>query len=474
MESDNNDGLKRSARHATQLVKWLLIDWKEGKNIDHHNQQSEFNIFTKSFLSLPLDYYRHMRLELHVKGDERGGTREDACQIIKLILLHHLSEDGERPSLVMIEELLQMPKAVEEFDIWSTRIPVEVQEGIKKNALARQAEIANRQRQDAIAKAAGGNTNPNLATIQPGMMMNAGDQDAYDQMLLEDSENQDDDEKKGDDGDQGGKGGNIDDEKDDDSYYDPDENDALAAIRRRQKQARKEAEQALYHSKDGKKGNKSSMISATRWEDSKVAREQAARAAAAARAGQHDTVRDSQDAAAELLEREEEKAKVLGRDPLGILNFEDYDLRIIERKHAEQIEQALQEINEEIQKAENVNNDELLRKAILQKESLETLVERMGGIEAMEQQTTSITNSTTNSVGGTSQSNNTNNNNNNRASILPTNPKFDPILFLTLLHRKTPYSTLLQSLDRLSCTYNNNYCLLYHIFFVGVITRKRL
>jgi hypothetical protein len=116
-----------------------LIDWKENGKSNHDN---EFNIFAKAFLSLTVDYYRHMRLDLHVKGDERGGTREDACQIIKLILSHHLSEDRERPSLLMIEELLHMPKAVEEFDIWSIRLPVEVQDVIKKNALTRQAELA--------------------------------------------------------------------------------------------------------------------------------------------------------------------------------------------------------------------------------------------------------------------------------------------------------------------------------------------
>ena len=34
----------------------------------------------------------------------------------------------------------------------------------------------------------------------------------------------------------------------------------------------------------------------------------------------HDTVRDSQEAAMEMAERENEKAKVLRRDPLGLLS----------------------------------------------------------------------------------------------------------------------------------------------------------
>lgn len=257
------------------------------------------------------------------------------------------------------------------------------------------------------------------------MLPGGGDVD-YDGLLLDESENEDDDKGKGGGGDDDDNKGKADDDNDDDSYYDPDENDVMAAIRRRQKKARKEAEQAI--AKD-KKATKNSMFTATRWEDSQVSREQAARAASAARAGQHDTVRDSQDAAAEAAEREEEKARLFGRDPLGLLNFEDYDLRRIEKNQAEQMEQALQEINEEIQKTESVGNDELVKKATSQKESLEQLIDRMGGIEAMENALTA------------------------RASILPTNPKFDPILFLTLLHRKTPYNTLIQSLDRLSRKY---------------------
>jgi Exocyst complex component Sec5 len=457
MPSDSGEGLKRSARHATNLVKWLLQDWKEGKNST--NTDSDLNVFSKAFLALPVDYYRHMRLDLHVTGDERGGTREDACRIIVLILMKHLSEDGERHQFVMVEELLSTPQAQQAYDLWSARnISVQQQEMIKKNALSRQAEIANRQRQDAMAKSTGG--------VGGGQVGGSGDQD-YDGLLLDDSENNNDDDDNNNNNNTRNKSGDdIDnkisqeDDKDDDSYYDPDENDVMAAIRRRQKKARKEAEAMA--GKDGKSKGKggSNAAAATRWEDSQVSREQAARAASAAarRSGQHDTVRDSQDAAAEAAERQEEKSKLMGRDPLGILNFEDYDLRRIELKQAEQIEQALQEINEEIQKAENTGNEEILKKAVLQKESLEALVERMGGIEAMEVAVAVTTGTKGTGDGGvtTSLSGPTMtpmSSNQVRASILPTNPKFDPILFLTLLHRKTPYTTLIQSLDRLSRTY---------------------
>ena len=69
---------------------------------------------------------------------------------------------------------------------------------------------------------------------------------------------------------------------------------------------------------------------------------------------------------------------------------------------------------------------ELTRKAAAQKESLEALVERMGGLESMEDPSRA------------------------NCSLLSSNSKFDPILFLTLVHRKTSYDALMGSMGRLS------------------------
>jgi hypothetical protein len=65
-----------------------------------------------------------------------------------------------------------------------------------------------------------------------------------------------------------------------------------------------------------------------------------------------------------------------------------------------------------------------MKKTIYQKESLEQLVDKMGGLETMES--------------------------NPKASILPTNSRFNSLLFLTLLHRKTSYKELMKSMERLS------------------------
>jgi hypothetical protein len=396
---ENEGKLKRSARHAVNLLKWLLMDWKEA-----NHKKGDLNQFAQSFLSLPAHYYHHMQLDIHVIGDDRGGAKEDSCQIIVFILTQHLSEDSEGPQPLSLEEVLSNPKAQQEFEIWSARhTSASVQDQIKKNAAARQGELALQQRQDALAsKAMGGIT------------------DDYE--AADDSENSASD-----------RADDVPDEPMANDGYGDDEGDVMAAFRKRKKAITKDLKDAMTRGDlEARHGV------AVRWEDSQLAREQRARAASAARAGAgaHETVRDSQEAAAELAEREEGKAKVLGKDPLGLAakGKVAFDLQAIEKAQAEQIEQGLYEFQEEYQKAEGTGDEKLAKAVAAQKESLEALVERCGGIEAME------------------------NTANLKRSVLPTNQNFDPILFLTLVHRATSYDILVESMGRLT----SKFVLCYH------------
>jgi hypothetical protein len=386
---DNEGKLKRSARHAVNLVKWLLMDWKETDQ-----KKGNLNQFAESFLSLPAHHYHHMQLDIHVIGDDRGGAKEDSCQIIVFILTQHLAEDGEGPQPLSLEEVLSNPKAQQEFEIWSARhTSASVQDQIKKNAAARQSELTLQQRQDAAASKAMG-------------------------VITDDYEAADDSDHSASD-----RGDDVPDEQTVNDGYGDDEGDVMAAFRKRKKAITKDLKDAMTRGEiEARHGV------AVRWEDSELAREQRARAASAARAGVHETVRDSQEAAAELAEREEGKAKVLGKDPLGLAAKEKaaFDLQTIEKAQAEQIEQALYEFQEEYQKAEGTGDEKISKAVAAQKESLEALVERCGGIEAME------------------------NTANLKRSVLPTNQNFDPILFLTLVHRMTGYDILIESMGRLT------------------------
>lgn len=258
-------------------------------------------------------------------------------------------------------------------------------EKIKQNSAAREGEIAVQQRQDALSK-----------------------DDFYDVDGV--GHGRDDDDEEG---------------ADESESSAADADDVVAAMRKRRKEAAKEMKSAM--EKEGMKTN----VVAVRWEDSQLAREQAARAAMAGKTGQHDTVRDSQEAAKEEFEREEEKSKNLARDPLGVIKSEDFNLRDVDKSQAELFEQAQLEIQEELQKAEAAGDEARVAKIAQQKESLETLIDRMGGIEAMENATSL------------------------KYSVLPTSPKFDPRLFLTLVHREADYNVMTDSIDRLSSKTEN-------------------
>jgi hypothetical protein len=437
--SDDHDAsLKRSARHATNLLKWLLLDWREGKN-----ETSNRNLFCRSFLSLEVRHYQHMQLDLHCIGEgDRGGAKEDAMHILVLVLTSHTSEDGEASRPLMVEDLLRSAKAQQEFELWTARnAPAAAQEAIKRNAAARQGELALQQRQDALASKAHGASgvdawgggDDEAGGGGGGGGGGAGGHDASDRDKDDGSDNA------------GHTDRYLDGDDDPDYYgaagdYDPD--DVVAAMRKRNRQVRRQVRLA-----EGREGGGPSSSGraggggapgparriATRWEDCQVAREQRARAAAAAQArarqNLHETVRDSQQAAHELLEREEERAKVLGKDPLGIIarTSDEFDLSTVESSQAQLMERALAELQEEAQKAESSSgNDRLVKKAMGKKESIEALVARLGGLEAMENASTL------------------------QLSVLPTSPNFDPLLFLTLVHRKTKFETLKGSMDKLS------------------------
>lgn len=238
--------------------------------------------------------------------------------------------------LVMITILL--PSACFSFlfsPVWLPRHTTAAQRDmIKKNATARESEIAVQSRQENLSK-----------------------EDYYD----DGGHGHDDD-------------GDDMNEESESSAADAD--DVVATMRKRRKETAKEIKSAM------EKGEISATnVVATRWEDSQLAREQAARAAMAGKTGQHDTVRDSQEAAKEEFEREEEKYKNLARDPLGIIKSDDFNLRDIDKSQAELFEQAQLEIQEELQKAEAAGDEAIVAKMAQQKESLETLIDRMGGIE---------------------------------------------------------------------------------------------
>jgi hypothetical protein len=375
--------LKRSARHAMNLLKFLVCDF-----VEDGQGAGVLNLFAQGFCSFPVDKYRYMSLDLHLIGDQRGGAKEDACSVMVLLLTKHMTEDGETLSPLAKEDLLASQQAQKAFELWVQQHATKQQRELIKNNAQKRKEAVVVERDDVLAA--------------DGLVNEEDD--------LEESE------------------------EDDAGAYD--EDDALAGLKRRKKNAKKEMLEATHA------GELERMSGpAMRWEDSQLYREQRARFAAHQRMQEggeyHDTVRDSQEAAAEMVEREEEKSKVLRRDPLG-LKGTDFDLRTLETNQVDFLEQALLELQEELRKAEAGGEDDQALRA--KKESLEMILDRIVGVAGADAH-----------LAGTGK------------SILPTNPDFDPILFLTLVHRRASYEELVGSMNRLSSKYlaHNSICFIH-------------
>lgn len=359
--------LKRSARHVMSLLKFLVIDFVEEGETSHG-----LNLFAHAFCSFPFDNYRHMSLDLHLIGDQRGGAQEDACEVMVLLLTKHLQEDGETPSPLSKKDLLVSPQAQQAFDLWVAQHATKSQQSAIKSNAKKRRELEG--------------VSPSRKSSSLNKSSNDGDSDGSD------------------------GGGGL---------------PRQRGIKKESKNRRLES--TLTEEFTGP---------AIRWEDSLVYREQQARLVAQERlqGGNndtvHDNVRESQKAAADLAEREEEKNKFLRRDPLG-LHGTDFDLKAVEAEQVDRLEVALLEFQEELYKMEPSEEEDHALRA--KKESLEMVLDGIvGGVGSS---------TGPGGMGGLKKTG---------KSILPTHGNFDPILFLTLVHRKASYEELVGSMNRLS------------------------
>lgn len=383
--------LKRSARHAMSLLKFLVIDF-----VEEGETSNGMNLFAQAFCSFPVDKYRYMSLDLHLIGDQRGGAQEDACEVMVLLLTKHLQEDGETPGALSKEDLLASPQAQQAFDLWVAQHTTNSQQkSIKRNAQIR------RESEEGLAS--------------PGR----GDHTAKSSVNLEDGE-------------------------------DSNSTDGHNTMAGNSKLGKKKPKKGRLESSFGGEYKEGISGPAMRWEDSVLYREQQARQAAQERLqgggnnsnanndNIHDNVRASQEAAAELAVREEEKSKFLRRDPLGLHGVE-FDLQATETEQIGHLEQALVQLQEELSKAEAGGEDDQVIRA--KKESLEMVLDGVVGVA--------------NGIGGISGHGNSSGLNKTGKSVLPTDTNFDPILFLTLVHQKASYEQLVGSMNRLSTDTQN-------------------
>ena len=94
-----------------------------------------------------------LRLELHIReGNNRGAAKEEACQIMVVLLTQHYAEDGLSMAPLLLDDLVPQPPVQQAFELWAhTNTTREQQDQMKENALKRQNEIAMLERKELLA-----------------------------------------------------------------------------------------------------------------------------------------------------------------------------------------------------------------------------------------------------------------------------------------------------------------------------------
>lgn len=450
--TDHAAMLKRSARNAMNLLKFLTVDFVEMKdgvpmvlNADAAattTGKTELNGFAQALCMCTPSQLRVMNLELHLRDEDnnkRGGAKEDACEIIVLLLTRHLDENGEVFKPLGLEELLPTSSARRTFDSWlSQNKNRDVQHAVKKATIERDGERNKKQQQQSGAAA---------GSKKPG--------------------------------------------EEEEEERDENTDDLLDMFKRKQKTpktkeeaeaeaiAAEHAEEQLdemglnLYSRDAIIGPaRSGDIHGdgtsgppTKWADSKLSGKDGTSGLFASDVRARDAEREAAERAAEKARLEEERLKVTGRDPLGI-RADDFDLRQVQNNRVELLMQALHDIEDEMEEEERQGGGGGV--GMNKGRKRDGLADHLISLSAQKETLLAILEGPTGVGGGVGVGGDSSRNEDDakedggeskdagshhgveERSILPTDPNFDPLLFLTLVHRNASFEQLMDSIGKLS------------------------
>eukprot|EP00586_Coscinodiscus_wailesii_P021274 CAMPEP_0172505106 /NCGR_PEP_ID=MMETSP1066-20121228/183760_1 /TAXON_ID=671091 /ORGANISM="Coscinodiscus wailesii, Strain CCMP2513" /LENGTH=273 /DNA_ID=CAMNT_0013281583 /DNA_START=153 /DNA_END=971 /DNA_ORIENTATION=- len=137
--TEHDHMLKRSARTAMSVLKFLVLEFRDMVDGRPLNPEGEMNSFAIALCSCTKEQLKPMNLELHVSSVEeadskRGGARDDACEIIFLLGTKHLDPFGEKPDPLLLEDLLPSSTARKAFWDWLKGRPNETEFRDAQNA----------------------------------------------------------------------------------------------------------------------------------------------------------------------------------------------------------------------------------------------------------------------------------------------------------------------------------------------------
>jgi hypothetical protein len=425
--TDHQGGLKRSARNAMHLVKYLAcdhIDLADGEHVAlgiDQSGQPELNPFAYALCSMKPAQLKLANFDVHLKdgrsnstdGNARSGAKSEACQILILLFSRHfdpLAPEGSAPSspTLYMEDLLPSQAAKQSFENWMVQnVSKDVQNTVRSRAMK------------SILV-----TNPLIPNGN-----NAANPFADEQIEVD--------------------------------------IDVIDAFKKRdmtptQKQAMAEAEAHADEQLDGlgiKLYKKDDLLfdstrnePPTTWGDSKLAKKQVQLSSADSRSvrgggsGTDDDINTKDEE--KLKKQNEERQKMIGKDPLGI-RPEHFDLNNVQERAIEMFEDAIQDLAEEIEdyeprekamesarrkkkkKDRHAYSVDQLISLGSQKNALEAI---FSGEQDEQKQGDGVIKVSTAAKD---------------LSILPTDANFNAMFFLTLVHRNGGYEQLKESILRL-------------------------
>jgi len=126
---DKHGMLKRSAKNAMSLLKFLVCDFVDLVDSKPLNDVSPFSLhssdnlngFVHASCSCSVEILTRCKFDLHnlnLADDKRSGAKEDACEVLILLLTRHLCPAGISEEPVGLSDLFTQQKARDEFDLY--------------------------------------------------------------------------------------------------------------------------------------------------------------------------------------------------------------------------------------------------------------------------------------------------------------------------------------------------------------------
>jgi len=440
---DHSGGLKRSARNAMNLVKYLALEHVElekgepvpgSMGIDATTGLPELNPFAYALCTMNPAQLQIAHFELHLKGGDsadasaRAGAKGDACQVLVLLFTRHFDPNSNSarnantnasPPTLLVGDLLPTAASRQAFENWMVQnVSKEVQNLIKARATKESPTSL-------VQTPSADESNPFVGVGDDEVEVEADILASFKKRNLTESER--------------------------------------LAVQEAEAHAEGQLDQLglnLYKKDDlmsigGGGGNEP----ATCWKDSKMAKKQiqlnSAESATMRGGGTTDELKPRDEEKIKL--QNEERQKMIGKDPLSIRPA-TFDLKNIQAQALAMLTDAVRDLAEAMEDMEPEEvAAELARKKKKKKDKYAYSVEQLVSLGSQKGTLEGILN------GGNNDKTPKNEGEEEKKdlpakdlSILSTDANFNPMLFLTLVHRNASYEQLKKSIQRLDNQTDDN------------------